>query len=204
MIFTNPRQYNHPQQSTNNRPIVAQRLILRPPVANATPSIPRVVTPANVEPPKPKVMKWGEPTWYFFHTLAEKVKEEHFAEIRIELLNMINMICNNLPCPVCTEHAKQYMNGVNFNTIKTKTDLKWMLFHFHNEVNKRKGYPQYNQLLLDEKYSQAITTNIIHNFISVYENRTRGFKLLADELQRTRVIQILKTWLVANITKFAN
>ena len=25
---------------------------------------------------------WGPPTWYLFHTLAEKIKDEHFNEMK--------------------------------------------------------------------------------------------------------------------------
>ena len=27
-------------------------------------------------------MIWGKYTWYFFHTLAEKIREEHFDDNR--------------------------------------------------------------------------------------------------------------------------
>ena len=204
MIFTNPRQYNSYAQTnrTNNAPIAPNRMMQYVAPTPPPPQSRQNITPENATPPKSKPMVWGQPTWYFFHTLAEKVKEDQFPQIRLELLNIINMICNNLPCPICTEHAKQFMNGVNFNTIVTKNDLKALLFRFHNEVNKRKGYPEFNQSLLDEKYSKAITSNIIHNFIGVYENRTRGFKQLADELHRSRIITILKSWLLQHITAF--
>ena len=38
-------------------------------------------------------MKWGQPTWFFLHTLAEKVNENKFPEIRKELLEIIYNIC---------------------------------------------------------------------------------------------------------------
>ena len=69
-------------------------------------------------------IKWGKPTWQFFHMLAHKIKPEYFKQVRIELLNTIYSICSTLPCPVCSEHAKQYMNSINFNNIQTKEDLK--------------------------------------------------------------------------------
>ena len=31
--------------------------------------------------PQPKKMKWGEPTWLFFHTIAYKIKDEKFQEL---------------------------------------------------------------------------------------------------------------------------
>ena len=108
------------------------------------------ITPA--EPPKKKSMKWGEPTWFMFHTLAEKIKPEYFLVIRQELLHVIHSVCSNLPCPDCARHAKQYMNGVNFNAIRTKDDLRILLHRFHNEVNQKKGFPLFPFEQLSEKY----------------------------------------------------
>jgi hypothetical protein len=89
-------------------------------------------------------MTWGEPIWFLFHTLAQKVKPESFSIVRVELLNNIFSICANLPCPVCTNHAIEYLNKINFNTIQTKEDVIKMLFIFHNEINKRKNIPLFN------------------------------------------------------------
>ena len=82
-------------------------------------------------------MRWGAPTWYMFHTLAEKVKEDCFGALRRELLNVIFTICANLPCPDCASHASEYMRGINFNAIKTKQNLKDLFFNFHNVVNEK-------------------------------------------------------------------
>ena len=32
---------------------------------------------------------WGTPTWYFFHTLAEKIKENEYDGIKGEVLSYI-------------------------------------------------------------------------------------------------------------------
>jgi hypothetical protein len=152
-------------------------------------------------PPKPK-MVWGPPIWFLFHTLAEKVKPSSFQSIRSQLLNTIYIICLNLPCPLCSAHAKEYMNRINFNSIQTKEDMKRMLFDFHNEVNKRKGFPIYSIFELDEKYSKAITINIIHNFIVHFQDKHRSPKLLSDDLQRSRIAVQLREWFQNNIIHF--
>jgi hypothetical protein len=149
-----------------------------------------------------KKVKWGEPTWFLFHTLSVKVKESDFQRIRIDLLNNIYGICINLPCPDCANHAKTYLDNINFNTIQTKEDLKRMLFVFHNEVNKRKGYPEFPYDKLDEKYSLAITTNIIRNFMVHFTDRNRSIKLLATDLHRIQLSESLKKWFNANIQCF--
>jgi len=167
-----------------------------------TPS-PVVTIPRNIENiPREKKMLWGEPIWFLFHTLAEKVKEEHFSTIKGELLSTIYSICSNLPCPKCTEHAKEYMSKVNFQSIQTKTDLKMFLLQFHNEVNNRKGYDTFSYNNLDEKYSKANTINIIHNFMNTYQKTSFNVTLLTENTQRMMLCNRLKRWFSANIQYF--
>jgi hypothetical protein len=150
--------------------------------------------PAEDKPTTRKPMKWGEPTWFLFHTLAEKVKDEYFDEIRKELLDVIYTICVNLPCPTCASHATKYMNGVNYSTIRTKQQLKDMLFSFHNSVNERKNYPLFDYAKLDEKYSMANTINIIQNFMIFFKDKHASIHMIANDLHRNRIANILKQW----------
>jgi hypothetical protein len=152
--------------------------------------------------PTPKKMKWGEPTWFLLHTLSVKVKESEFKSIRADLLNRIYAICINLPCPDCANHAKMYLDSINFNTIQTKEDLKVMLYNFHNNVNKKKGYPFFPYDQLNEKYSLAITNNIIRNFMIHFSDRNRSLKLLATDLHRLQLCDTLKKWFNERISCF--
>ena len=36
---------------------------------------------------------WGPSTWFLFHTLAEKIKDDKFPEMKLELLSIIRQIC---------------------------------------------------------------------------------------------------------------
>jgi hypothetical protein len=168
--------------------------------------LPQAVTTTISEKPHvenvPKKVKWGEPTWFLLHTLSVKVKESEFKNIRIDLLNRIYAICTNLPCPDCANHAQKYLDNINFNTIQTKEDLKMLLFIFHNHVNIKKGYPLFPYEKLDEKYSLAITNNIIKNFMVHFSDRNRSLKLLAGDLQRSQLCIILKNWFNEKITCF--
>lgn len=168
----------------------------------------KIPSPKQVvqQPPQPvdpikKPMKWGEPTWFLFHTLAEKIKPEYYPEIQKELLNLIYTICSNLPCPSCAKHATQYLNAINFNTLTTKDSLRMMLYRFHNEVNKRKGFPDFPIEQLT-KYSSANTVNIIHNFMPYFEDRGGSIRLIADNLHRSRVALQIKAWFNKNIGLF--
>lgn len=159
---------------------------------------------AKKEPvdPKKKPMKWGEPTWFLFHTLAEKIKPEYYSEIQKELLNIIYTICSNLPCPNCAKHATDYLNAMNFNTLTTKDSLRIMLYNFHNAVNRRKGFPEFPYEELSKKYSTANTVNIIYNFMPHFEDKVGSIRLIADNLHRSRVALQLRAWFNKNIGAF--
>lgn len=156
--------------------------------------------PPFVEPPKK--VKWGAPVWFLLHTLSIKIKDSEFKNLRKELLDRVYAICINLPCPDCANHAKAYLDGINFNAIQTKEDFKQMLHTFHNTVNKRKGYAFFPYDQLEEKYSTAITTNIIRNFMMHFSDRNRSFKLVASDLHRAQLCKVLKEWFNERIQCF--
>ena len=151
---------------------------------------------------KPREMLWGQPTWFLLHTLAEKVNNETFFEIRSGLLNIIYIIVTMLPCPICAAHGKTFLDGINFNTIITKENLKYMLFDFHNLVNSKKHFTTflYPDLV---KYDTAITNNIIQNFMFHFTKNSGSIRLIADDLYRKRMTVQLKQWFNENIKYFA-
>jgi hypothetical protein len=159
---------------------------------------PQTVVPPVVQPPAhdAKKMLWGEPTWFFLHTIAHKVRD--FNAVRVGLLGIIYQVCTNLPCPMCSQHAKTYLDSINFNTIQTKEQLKHMLFTFHNVVNARKGVPLFSSSELDAKYSLAVTRNIFSNFIGYFKDRHRSPGMIADDLFRSRLALNFVTWFNKN------
>jgi hypothetical protein len=155
-----------------------------------------------VTPPPERKVKWGPAVWFLLHTLSVKIKADQFQSVRNDLFNNIYTICTNLPCPDCSNHAKSYLDGINFSLIQTKDDLKKLLWTFHNEVNKRKGYPFYPFDKIDEVYSMAVTNNIIIHFMTHFSDRNRSLKLLATDLYRANLCKSLKEWFNNNITAF--
>lgn len=149
-----------------------------------------------------KKITWGEPIWFLFHTLANKVKETAFLKVKTELLNIIFLICTNLPCPDCANHATRYLQGINFDAISTKDQLKDMLFNFHNSVNMKKGVSVFPRDQLDNKYDAAITVNIVNNFYHNFDKSSNNQKMAANGFHRTRTIQKMKTWIANNANYF--
>jgi hypothetical protein len=194
---TNLSENTTPQNNSANMFIMSRRFVN----TRAIPT-PQVQQPTPVPEEPKKKMVWGPPIWFLFHTMAEKIKEESFQSLRFDILNKIYLIANNLPCPICSTHAKEYLDRINFNAIQSKNDLKNMLFHFHNEVNKRKAYSLFAFEDLDEKYSKAVTVNIIQNFMFHFQDKQRSPKLIASDLQRTHIARALIEWFQKNIGHF--
>ena len=165
------------------------------------PSMNRYVRPPEDANVKPKML-WGKPTWFLLHMMAEKIQDHRFQEIRSEILNIIFLICSNLPCPTCATHAKQYLEGIKYQWIHSREQLKQMLFIFHNEVNKRKGYEMFTTHDLDSLYSKANPQVIIQNFMVEFNRKNKSVRLLADDLNRQRIIDTLKIWFNQNIIYF--
>ena len=179
----------------NNNNMSNLNIIEQPIVRQFNPATP-------VAEPKKKPMKWGEPTWFLLHTLAEKIKSDNFIIIRNDLLDAIYSICTNLPCPDCANHAKTYLDAINFKLIKTKDHLKRVLFDFHNSVNSRKGYPIFSFEELNTKYKNAVTINIIHNFMFYFEDKHASPRMISNDMYRKRISNNLKIWFDKNIQHF--
>lgn len=164
----------------------------------------RKLTAGNSNPPIEPKSLWGQPTWFLLHTLAEKVDEKQFHVIKRELLQLMYSICINLPCPTCATHAKEYLDGINFNTIQSKEQLKEMMFNFHNVVNKKKGYTLFRYDELNDKYTKAVTVNIIRNFMTQFDKRNKSIRLIADDLHRQKIASKLRVWFNNNILYFSS
>jgi hypothetical protein len=195
----NNQQLQHQQNKNINLVTYSSRNYYQHPVTQVQPKSIEVVTvPKN----DPKKIKWGGPTWLLFHTLAHKIKNDDFSKIKVELFTNIVTICRNLPCPKCANHASDYMSRISINSILTKDDLKNMLFKFHNDVNARTGSPEFSYTELNNKYSTAITINIIQNFFLFFKDNSFNVTSIANTMHRERTINVFKQWLQNNIHRF--
>ena len=189
-LMTSRRTMNNPnEQRPNNIMTLRNRPVSSPvPTANNAAVQPEV---------KPK-MKWGAPTWTFLHTLVEQFKDTSFRAMRHDLFHIIYTICTNLPCPICSKHAHEYLSNISINSIQTKQDMIHMMFAFHNEVNKRKSVAQFPIEGLN-KYKSGNYKAITNNFILFFQEKTKNVHLIADEMFRQRNIAIVKRWIIDNI-----
>ncbi len=138
---------------------------------------------------------WANPTWFFFHTLIEKIHPNHYLLIKDEVMAHIKKICTMLPCPDCAQHATQFMNTVR--TPPTKEDCKKMLFYFHNSVNTNLKKPLYNYD--DMSMYQRVNLLVCYKlFREQFTKKTNNPRMFLDSMSRTRYIQDLDAWLQKN------
>jgi hypothetical protein len=151
---------------------------------------------------------WGPCVWFLFHTLAYKAVPENFAEIKTELIQYIQRICANLPCPECTQHATEYMKQHSraLSMITTKDQLHQFLVDFHNVVNVRKQKPRFTYEQADAKYKLAKTGDVVQYFFKIYGERTNGgnLKLFVNGFQKQLLLSDFSAWIVRNYGKFYN
>lgn len=143
---------------------------------------------------------WGPSTWFFMHTLAAKIKENSFSLIGPNLIMFLIQICNNLPCPECSNHAKQFWSKVKTSNINNKTDLINLLFVFHNMVNKRKQIKAFKYENL--KYYEHKNLIETYNTFSQNFNTKGNMSLINESFRRNMMLTSLKKWIMANIIHF--
>jgi hypothetical protein len=145
--------------------------------------------------------EWGNATWYLFHTLSFKMKDEYFEVLKDEFLNICMKICANLPCPDCSEHATSIMKNLKRDSIKTKKDLQLFFFDFHNAVNRRIKKPLFDESQMF-MYHKAITNNIVFNYITILSRKQHNIKLISNSFHRDMAMNDFKKWISHNNFKF--
>jgi hypothetical protein len=139
---------------------------------------------------------WGPPTWILFHTLAEKIDETKFENHKGDLFFHIKQICFNLPCNECRGHATNFMSKIDINKCPNKENFKYLLFKFHNSVNKRKHLIDQNSTIL-EKYKEPVIEILIEIIINIY-TKNPGNNQLMDSFHRHKAIYSFKKWYIEN------
>ena len=145
---------------------------------------------------------WGPAIWTLFHTLAEKVNDENFHEVKTDLFGFIKRICFNLPCPDCAAHATQIISKVNPSSFNNKQQLQMFLFNFHNSVNARVGKRAFTIEELNAKYSRANTFVVVPYLIKVYSHRNTNVRLLVNSFHKDILIKDFIKWMRENSSKF--
>lgn len=127
---------------------------------------------------------WGSAIWYFFHGIAEKINPEKFTDQKNNLFKILEIVCSNLPCPDCSEHALKEIRKININNITSQEIYKELLLEFHNRVNTRIKHPLFTREQLDEKYKTINLKAVMYNFNIAYNTTVYNEKLLQNNLRK--------------------
>ncbi len=114
---------------------------------------------------------WGPATWFLLHSIVIKIKDDAPNDVIVELKKIIRGITANLPCPVCSSHAKSQLYKLRFDSINTVEGLRHFMFEFHNSVNdflKKPIQMSYQEHLII--YNNMELTLVIKNFLNIYNN----------------------------------
>ena len=111
--------------------------------------------------------RWGTPTWYFFHTLIEKIVDDKYPIIYSEFNSIFSSIIYSLPCPICKNHSIEYLNKNPIHKIKSKNEMKIYIFNFHNWVNRKLNKKQQNFQIL-EFYSKLDIRKVHRYFMNEF------------------------------------
>jgi hypothetical protein len=133
---------------------------------------------------------WGPATWKLLHTMVLRIDNNITTNQFIELKNIILRILHNLPCPYCTSHALSYIASSNYKGINNISDLRFFIFNFHNNVNKRLNKP----LITYEEHAQLynIPLSIVgKNFIDIYSTNNTGVTMMLYNFHRKQMINDL-------------
>ena len=149
-----------------------------------------------------KKNEWGPCVWKVLHTLTIKIKDECFEGQRKRLVEMIQLICNNLPCPICSSHATTYLKKHRFSQIKTKEQLIQCIFEMHNDVNKRlKKKPfLFDSLILS--YENMTFREVLNDYYIRLTTTNFGEKMMLYSFHRKLFLKEFRHYIISNIDCF--
>ena len=134
---------------------------------------------------------WGTITWIFFHTLAEKIKDEEFENNKELFINIIINTCNHLPCPDCSQHATSVLRQAYLNNIKTKKHFIEFLRQFHNIVNIKTNKKELTRDEIKDIYKKNNLSYILINLINTYKSVKTSERLMSYNLYRNKFLNEL-------------
>jgi len=145
--------------------------------------------------------EWGHIIWYFFHTLAYKLKDTESTHANY-LLEIFISICHTLPCPYCRTDAVDLLKKANTSIVKTKPDLIRFMWQFHNIVNKKLGkrymtFEKHNVI-----YENASTIDAINTYIGMLNQSSMSHFAISDARTKQQHKIKMRNYLIENKWRF--
>lgn len=143
------------------------------------------------------IQQWGNAAWILIHVLCEKLKSEECSIQNIyELRDVLFVICYNLPCPICSKHARDNLIIVNIREINSKERIIDFFYQFHNLVNSQLQKPIQSRENVLIQYKQYRTIDVVTNFINVFRRMNQSnFRMMAVLIQNNMAVDKLINFL---------
>jgi len=146
---------------------------------------------------------WGPPTWQLLHCMVIKAKDIMTPPQIQELKNIIERVVSNLPCPICSGHALAFFKKNHYHRIHTLEQLRYFIFEFHNNVNKRLDKPLFGYEEHLRLYQQMNLEIVLRNMLQVYQNmNSTNVTMMLYSFHRTSIIRDLNKYFMANDSLF--
>jgi hypothetical protein len=142
---------------------------------------------------------WGPATWTMLHCLVLKIKDD--ANNIEEIKTLITSICDNLPCPYCSSHARATIQKSNFSKINDILSLRVFVFQLHNKVNEKLKKPQMEYSENLEKFRNVKLVDVINTFIKAYDNNS-GITMMLYSFHKKQVIHQLRSYFNQFVTLY--
>ena len=138
---------------------------------------------------------WGPPTWQLLHCLSVKAKDTMTPLQIKELKTILERIVSNLPCPICSTHAKSYFKLNHFNSVATLDQLRYFMFVFHNNVNTRINKPLITYEQHNLMYQNMNLELVIRNMFYIYQNmNTTNVTMMLYSYHRQNILKDLNKY----------
>lgn len=146
---------------------------------------------------------WGNACWQLFHVTAVNLKETD-SHLIPEIVNIISLICNNLPCPYCTKHANETLSRVKKNQINTKEKLIYFLWKFHNIVNQNNKKDIFTRENHDLLYKNKNLKDIVRKWTNIMNHIWKGgdYHQMMHTMSRQNMVRRVALFYKNNIDAF--
>ena len=147
--------------------------------------------------------EWGNVCWYLFHSLSFKLKDNQ-DHIVSELMSLCHNVALNLPCPDCSEHAKQTFNAAKKSGVQitNREEMQRFWWQFHNIVNRRLKKHAMTFEEAQQMYSKARLFNIVNRFVEVFGRNVPGERSMMYTMSRRNAVGKMFDFIKANQASF--
>lgn len=147
--------------------------------------------------------EWGPIIWKVLHCLTIKIKDDCFHNIKSNLIDTIQSIFSNLPCPYCSSHALLLFRKYNVKKINEKNILIKALFVIHNEVNKKLKKKELSYDIIDT-YNNYDTKVVCVEYINAMNKSNYSERMMLYNFKKKQFINNFIKFIKSNINKFEN